>query len=601
VEKKNSSTSTSGSKWFAVAAADGLGAAMLAILAGFSFYRADLVDAVFGSYATCPHCFDASVWANDALVFAALALLVGISRTITSAAGRALLALIAVTAAIAYVGDIFLFRLLNHRLLVVDVVHFAPDAEHMWSVARLFFQQQEGLWFGAACVALIVTAGLGIWIPARTTRRFAWPLVAVLLALAWAFVPQAHYIHNEAFRNLWQVNRDQDPSRAYSRAFWQRADKMPPREVHCEPGRQDSVSVVLVVVESLSSYHSQLFSGLRDLTPNLDRIARGGAYFKNFYANGYSTETGLISLLTGHLPIPTAGLSGGVMAFTDVQGDFHRWLASRGYETAFFTSGEIGVGERDRWLRAIGIQHAEGAEAAFYNGLARGSFGAAEDAALIGRFLEWDAGRGQGRPFMATVLTVATHPPFYSPASGRQDEGASFREVDRQLARLAVTLEERGFFDHGVMVVVGDHRAMTPIPAEEFDRLGPSAPVRVPALAIGRTGLSPGEYDEPVQQTDLIPSLRHLIANESCRTTWQGQFLGGPVESPGYLVHDDPLQRNVVVLEDANREYRILLDGDDTRWVETPPSKPVANAVLAEVNRERMSRMKGLDASPPGR
>ena len=77
----------SGPKWHAVAGADGLGAAMLAILAGFSFYRADLVDAAFGSYATCPHCFDASVWANDALVFAALVLLVGISRTITSAAG----------------------------------------------------------------------------------------------------------------------------------------------------------------------------------------------------------------------------------------------------------------------------------------------------------------------------------------------------------------------------------------------------------------------------------------------------------------------------------------------------------------------------------
>ena len=288
-------------------------------------------------------------------------------------------------------------------------MHFAPRRRAHVVGCETVLPEQEGLWFGAAWVALSrYGPGLGTWIPARTTRVFAWPLVAVLLALAWAFA-QAHYIRNEGFQNLWQVNRDQDPSRAYSRAFWQRADKTPPPDVHCEPGRHDSVSVVLVVVSRCRPITASCFPVFAISLPNLDRLRARRPRFRVLRQPGYSTDTGLIALLTGRLPIPTAGLSGGVMAFTDVEDDFHRWLARRGYETAFFTSGEIGLGERDHWLEAIGIQHAEGAEAPSER-LARGSFGAAEDGALISRFLEWDAGRLRGKPFMATLLTVATHP-----------------------------------------------------------------------------------------------------------------------------------------------------------------------------------------------
>ena len=588
--------------------ADAWGIAALAILSGFSIYRAHLVDESFGSYVTCPHCFDAAVWANDALLFAAFAIVLAASRVAASLRARVALAIAAAAMASVYIGDILVFRLLDHRLLLIDVVHFARDTGRLWTVAALHFQQAGGLAFALASLALIAVIGLAALAASRATPIAAWPTVAAMLVGAWAAIPQPTYIHADGFRNLWQVNREQDPTRAYSREFWAKADKSPPRLAYCEPGERQAVSVVLVVVESLSACHSRLYCGLHDYTPNLDRLASSSAYFRNFYANGYSTETALIALLTGRVPVPTAGWLGGIMAFTDVDGDFHHWLAGQGYETGFFTSGDIGIGERQRWLRTLGIAHVEGSENPFYGAMPRGSFGAAEDAALIDRFLQWEGERRARTPFMATLLTVATHPPFYSPVTGRQDEAASFREVDRQVGRLASTLGERGFFDHGVMLVVGDHRAMTPIPGEEFERVGPSVTVRVPAIAIGRTGLAAGEHDEPVQQTDVIPSLRHLIADQACRSDWQGQFLGGPVEPARYVVHDDPLRRNEIVLEEANREYRMLLDGDDTRWVEAPPSKDEASAVLDEVNRERMSRMAEFTATerqpaakPPGK
>jgi hypothetical protein len=566
--------------------------ASLAFLLLLARHRADLVDRVYGTYTGCHDCFAASVWGNDAFLVAGFVALLAASRATSSRFLRTILAMLAAFGIAAYATDLAVFRMLTHRLLVADALKFAPDTFGLIGVARPFLQSAEG-WrlivesCGAgACAAAAILAG-----KARVGRAGAWLAASLALVAAGYAIPQARYVHRVGFENLWQVNVEVDGSRDYSAKFRSRLTALPAPAFYCEAGLNEHPSVILLVVESLSAYHSRLFSGLNDYTPNLDNLARRGAYFTRFFANGYSTEGGLISLLTGHAPLPTVGWSGSTMSFTDVEGDFHRWLKGRGYKTAFFTSGEISFGARDRWLRAIGIDDIEGADHPFYDGMPRGSFGAAEDEALIDRFLQWHARRHGHSPFMATVLTVATHPPFYSPGTRRSDEAASVREIDRQIGRLAATLESRGFFRQGILIIVGDHRAMTPIPASELATLGVSAPARIPAVVVGASGLPRGEEMLNQQQLDLIPSLRHVIGERSCRDEWQGQFLGGRVQPARYVVRADGLNRNQVVVEEGNREYRVVLDGDETRWeVASAPGGEDARRLLDEINRERILR-----------
>lgn len=561
-------------------------------LAALSVYRAHLVDAAYARYAGCPHCLDLSVWANDALLLSGFAAVLALSRLTRHRLVRMVLAGVAIAGIVAYAADIVLFRLLAHRLLVVDVLHFAGDAPLLTTVARPLLSQPKGWGVLAAMVAVPIAAIIAIVAgPANRGLALCWSVVAAALIAIGTLIPQAQYIHQIAFMNLWQVNREVDPTRAYSEAFWQRARQQPAHPASCEAGAGQENSVIVVAVESLSAYHSKLFSGLNDYTPNLDRLARQGTWFSHFYANGFSTEGGLIALLTGHVPIPTAGRFGSTMAFTEVEGDFHRWLKTKGFHTAFFTTGQLTMGRRGDWLRAIGIEYAEGAAHPFYDAMPRASFGAADDPALVDRFLQWHASeRGKG-PFMATVLTVATHPPFVSARTGRMDEATAIREIDRQLGRLVSTLESRGFFDQGLMLIVGDHRAMTPIPEPEQKLFGASASARVPAIALGRTGLAPGEWRANLQQTDLIPSLRHLIGDSACRNDWQGRFFGDKPSAARYVVHTDPLRRNQVVFFEGNSDYRLVLDGDDTRWSTPPPQLQDADRLREQVNRERMSRM----------
>jgi len=567
----------------------------LACLAGLSIHRAQLVEDVYGVYTGCAGCFNASVWANDALLAAGFVALIGVSRATNNRYARWVIALVAVAGVIAYFADLVVFRLLTHRLRVSDVIHFAPDTFALVEVARPLLATPEWRLPNAEALIATLCAVAGITIGAAHARRAAaWFFLAAILAGVGYAIPQASYVHQVGIKNLWQVNAEIDPTREYTAAFSERISAMPALASRCEPGVEDRVSVVLAIVESLSAYHSKLLSGLHDYTPNLDRLAARGTYFTHFFANGYSTEGGEISLLTGHVPLHTAGSRGSVMAFTDVEGDFHRWLAKEGYETAFFTSASLSYGELGRWHHAIGIEEVDGAESPFYDGMPRGPFGAAEDAALIDRFLQWHDQRQQkDKPFMATLLTVESHPPFPVARLGRNDEAASLRHVDTQLARLVDALDSRGFFRKGVLIIVGDHRAMTPIPAEEFERLGASAPARIFAMALGRTGLHPGEEPRNLQQTDLIPSLRHLIDRQSCRNDWQGRFLGGEAQPARFVVRADSLNRNQVVVTEDARQYRLLLDGDQTRWISPPTDADDGQRLLLEVNRERVARQVG--------
>jgi len=46
------------------------------------------------------------------------------------------------------------------------------------------------------------------------------------------------------------------------------------------------------------------------------------------------------------------------------------------------------------------------------------------------------------------------------------------------------------------------------------------------------------------------------------------------------------------VSEDA-RQYRLLLDGDQTRWISPPADADDGQRLLLEVNRERVARQAG--------
>jgi lipoteichoic acid synthase len=554
--------------------------------------RAVQVQRSLGASVVCDRCFILQVVQSDLWLVGLVAALGALALFVNRRSIRVALSMLMFLVVAVMAADVLTFRSLAVRLYVGDIGKFGGEVSAINKFLMVYF---EGRW--PWILALVLGGAVALVALAASCRERRGGAAAALLAVAALCAATAaaglgadqRYVHDESVRNWFAINLDQGVSRPYSEAFAAAATSAIVADAKaCQSGQTARPDIVLVVVESLSSYHSELLGG-RGWTPELDEIARRNAWFTNFHANGFTTDHGLIALLAGKDPLPAVGRYGSSKAydgFADPHGTLPTVLKARGYSTLFFTTGDLGFLDKGRWCTAIGFDHVEGAEARFYEGMDRLHFNAAPDEALFGRFLQWYAGRDPRRPFFASLLTVSSHPPFIEPQSRQHGEEAVIRYVDRQLGSFHRELEAAGFFDNGLLLITGDHRAMTPVTAPEAKRFGERALSRVPLVVAGRSSLGPGRHDALAQQADLVDSLGVALGDEYCRNASRGTFLTAPPVEPRFVIHVRGDRRSWLSVYMAQGDSIVRLDGDRTGWLGTAPAN--GESIVRHVNMERI-------------
>lgn len=562
-----------------------------------SWMRLQLVDRTVGDYSGCPsHCFDGVVFGSDALIFAILLALVGLSWLMPRVI-RLLLATGGVLLITCYAVDIAVFDLLNNRLNLPDILRYAGDVRLNSTVALPTFSS-------ARSVALLVLTGLtGLSLVVLTWRRPSgasrvsglWPILMVPLLLGMhEEADEVGHIAANNYRDLITINLPSGEDQPYSAArltALEHAD--PPPKTCLAPTRPPHPRpVILLVVESLSLYHSQAMSGLGHELPQLDELAQKYSYIESFYANGFTTDGGLIALLTGQVPLPTVHRYQSFNAYEGFENDRHhafQQLRAADISTWYFRTADLGFLNTGAWLRYLGFDHVEGPENPFYQGLPRGSFNEPGDHALYQRFLHWYTHERANDRFFAVLQTTTTHPPFRIPGQPGHNENNAFRYADQEIGQFVRALEQQHFFDRGLLVITGDHRSMTVRRPGEQALLGMEAPARIPAVLLGAEFRQGGPLPGRWQQTDFLPSLLAANGLRSCTDALTGRFLGPQVE-PEVILHAQGLARDRVLvrLRGQDEPLEIELDGDQTHWVTPPSSEPLD--VVHEINRQRALR-----------
>ena len=571
------------------------GVAWLAIcLALVPLLRAYLTVGTLGDSAGCGTCLAWPVLASDAWLLAPGWGALALSLVLRPAWLGWGLRLCVLGLLLVMVADVAILSTLGLRLYLFDVFKFGGEGDAIGDfVAALLRSSSRGLLWAVAAALLATLFAL---FPQTRRPRLATCLALAALAALGAALASARlspeYIEKVATLNLVQLHYAQSPNTPYSAAFvaelQQRAAAAAPV---CLPGQGRSSNLIVVAVESLSSYQSKAFGGPLDLTPRLDQIAQSHTWFSRFYANGFSTDLGLIALLTGRAPVPAVGRYRSVDVYAGFEDPAHSIVAplrAAGYESAFFTTGDLGFLEKSPWLEALGFDHWEGAEHPFYDGWPRAGFRAAEDRALYLRLLDWIRQRDASRPFFAFALTVQSHPPFVNKASGKLDEEAVFRAVDQSLGDFVLALEREKYFDDGILLITGDHRSMTPLHPAERRAFGERAFARVPLVVIGNSGLALGRVDQPFQQTDLLPTLADFTGSRVCVRPDQGRFLRGTPEPPAWILHARGDVRNRVDVYFGDHDGALLLDGDASIWVGDRPDD--WQLIADEIHRDRLRR-----------
>jgi hypothetical protein len=561
------------------------------ILAIVFLLRAELIEAAAGSYTGCQGCFRLPTLGQDAWIFAAVLALLSLA----CAARHVWIRLAARVAAVALVlfsaVDLVLFDLLSQRLHLDDIVRFSGDVRANWSVVRASLASTQGMLKGVSAIGLLLLLPLAC-LPTPRRVRVA-TVFAVLAASTVGFALFARtvpvrYVHTVLTENVIETNLPLGRMKPYGADFIEQqrllASGLPQRcEQHAATTHPD---VIVLLVESLSAWHSGLLGGPRDWTPRLDAIAQQNHYLTNFYANGFTTSAGEIALATGRVPFNPPGVIEFNFDNYAIREDSLPDVARRaGYEASFFTPGNTGFLGLGEWLRWLGFDARHNSEDAFYEGHRRWQFDAVEDRVFYDRFLQWLDQRPKQRPFVSILLTVTSHPPFLDPNSAEINPESTMRYVDEQIGRLYDELRERSFFDNGILLVLGDHRTMTPLYKEEYRAYGDRAFARIPLVVAGAVDM-PAIVSDSFQQTDLLPSLSWAFGERHCRDPFAGNFLRPDPQPAAYITHIRGDDRNRVdIYHGATAVSGYHLNGDASHWLDAPPSD--AERIAAWINVQR--------------
>lgn len=524
------------------------------------------------------------VWLHDAVIMLPLlALLVwsGLGKIWRSAFSLMLASVLYVI----YCADlIVLFNFNNHLNLVDTQKHAGATFGYLSALAH-----------GRAGVLLLLCLlGLvSIWLlgwalrqcakqpPFRQWREGCASAALLLLLLGtvnFGLRGSEQYSHAWLYENVFEHQvQAHAATRAYSAEF-QKTVRAPVAYCQQDTGIQPPKKIVILMIESWSSVHSQLFSGIQNWTPALDQLAQRYRYYPNFYANGFTTEDGEIALLTGRFPLPPVGAGqadGGTsfQGFWQVEDSLPQRLGRLGYHTSFLTSSELSFSQTGDWARQLGFAEVLGADNPAFVGQRRFNFNSVPDALLL-----QDAAQkilAQPQPAFYFIKTVSTHHPFINPETGEASQQAAFAYMDRSVATFYQQLERADFFNDGVLLVVGDHHAMVPLQAQEIQRSGVvRAPAHVPLIVIdqrpstqqaAQQKAQQAAQPQLAQQTDVYHTLIQHVSGQYCQSVWSGVLWGERQHATEQVLFRRGDRRDRLSVLTDRADYTVQLNGDQSR------------------------------------
>jgi phosphoglycerol transferase MdoB-like AlkP superfamily enzyme len=537
------------------------------------------------------------VLANDAVLYCVLLLLLYLSAL--PQINRLLTALLRFSAFIlftVYIIDYVVIVNFNTHLVVGDAVKYAD-------YSYKYFQQIYGLnnisillIIAALVVPPVIFAFSKYKITSPHYRKLPVFIIAGL-PLASGFADNQKYAHSWIYQNVIDYNLTiLSESSAYSDHFLNTFSFN--EESHCLTENARHKNIIILMVESLSAYQSQYFSGINNWTPNLDLIASHNQAFKNFYANGFITEDGEIALLTGLHPIyPPSSYSddGGTSfhSFFNIKDSLPNILKKHGYQTEFLTTADLEFGNTGNWAKSIGFDYIEGHDQPEYDKWERFHFQAAPDEALYLRALD-RIKQNSRQNFFIFIKTVSSHHPYINPENKHKSESEAIIYTDKQIGRFYRLLQTSGFFDNGLLVIVGDHHSMTPLKKAEVDIFGQfKAAAKIPLIIVD--GSNARVENNQYQQIDIFNNLQGLVSGEQCYSDWNGILLGEHKIPPKYIAHRRGDNRDIISIFTENEDFLVKLDGDDTRLVGNWPVDQATRQIL--VNKINALRVKAKKAS----
>ena len=267
--------------------------------------------------------------------------------------------------------------------------------------------------------------------------------------------------------------------------------------------RKNKSNVILVFLESASSVDSWKFWGLNDRLPWLDNVSNDWTSFLNMHANGMTSDMGHIATLLWVEPLEYDYKWTRYESFTGFVAPLATFFNRIWYSTTFLSAATLEFLDQRDFLKNVWFQTIIWEEA--FEDKPKYTFDAAPDADLYEKAIE--VVKVQTWSFFFALQTISSHTPYNTPY-GRSMEWM-YRYEDESFSKFYEDLKATNFFDNGILIVIWDHRKMTPLEDKEFAKWWTTAAAKIIWFMIGKWVPTNKLANWIYQQTDLFYSMLH--------------------------------------------------------------------------------------------
>jgi arylsulfatase A-like enzyme len=320
--------------------------------------------------------------------------------------------------------------------------------------------------------------------------------------------------------------------------------------------RASKPNIVYIVADDLG-WKDVGFHGSDIKTPNIDKLAEGGARLETFYTQPLCTPS-RAALMTGRYPF-RYGLQTGVILSDQTYGlPVNEWLLPQalkevGYSTAIVGKWHLGHADRKYWPRQRGFDYQYGAilgEIDYFTHMEHGvtdwyrNNTLVKEKGYVTQLLGDDAvklinGHDPAKPLFLYLTFTAPHAPYQAPREyvdrykdipdpTRRTYAGMITCMDDQIGKVLEALDKRGMRDNTLIVFMSDNGGnRSAMFAGEMDVSKIKLPsdngpfrggkgmlyeggTRVVALANWPGHIKPGAVDGVIHMVDMFPTLASL-------------------------------------------------------------------------------------------
>jgi len=276
------------------------------------------------------------------------------------------------------------------------------------------------------------------------------------------------------------------------------------------PGPEQHLNIVLIMVESLSSDFLGYFGNQDGLTPVLDGLIDKSLFFTNFYATGTRTTRGLEAVTLSIPPTPGRSIVKRIGRETN-QWSLGNVLDQKGYQSYFIYGGRSYFENMNAFFGGNGYQIVDQSSVPSDQVEFSNAWGMSDGDLYNQALRVADRAAMQKQPFFMHLMTTSNHRPYTYPdgkidiPSGSGRKGA-VKYTDYAIGEFLRQARAKSWFKNTLFVILADHQAgsagKSALPIKRY---------HIPLWIYAPEQIQPGKIDTLASQIDLPPTLLGIL------------------------------------------------------------------------------------------